>query len=340
LTLVGSTLSISSGNSVTLPASGSGGSLDQAYDFGGAGAGRFITADAGAVEVTNSGASSTAFRVNTSGTSSNGVYANITGTGVALRAESTNATNTFAAIQANTNSSTAVNSAILGNNSGAGYGVSGQIPSTASGAAAVYGNNLRTTGGYGVQGIGFNGVVGQTNYGTGFGVYGINNGTSGDRIGTYGIGFNGVYGQTTDVTNGWAGYFTADLGVDGTGWSVGGWLTASDKRLKSNIVKIENPLEKLMKIEGKHYTITTRSKGPNGEVLTNSKEQFGVIAQDLEGIFPEMVKEKAIFSNSGDDTVYKTVDYMQLVPVLVEAVKELHSEVENLRKEIEELKKQ
>jgi len=176
--------------------------------------------------------------------------------------------------------------------------------------------------------------------GTGFGVYGINNGTSGDRIGTYGIGFNGVYGQTTDVTNGWAGYFTADLGVDGTGWSVGGWLTASDKRLKSNIVKIENPLEKLMKIEGKHYTITTRSKGPNGEVLTNSKEQFGVIAQDLEGIFPEMVKEKAIFSNSGDDTVYKTVDYMQLVPVLVEAVKELHSEVENLRKEIEELKKQ
>jgi hypothetical protein len=314
--------------------------MDQAYDFGGAGAGRLITADAGAVEITNSGASSTGFRVNTSGTSSNGVYANLTGTGVALRAESTNAANTFAAVQANTNSSSASNSAVLGNNSGAGYGVSGQIPSTATGVAAVYGNNLRTTAGHGVYGQGFNGVVGQTNYGAGYGLYGSNAGATGLGIGTYGYGFNGVYGQTTDVTNGWAGYFTADLGVDGTGWSIGGWMTASDRRLKSNIVKIENPLEKLMHLEGTHYTITTRAKGPNGEIVTNSKEQFGVIAQDLEKVFPEMVKEKAIFSNSGDDTVYKTVDYMQLVPVLIEAVKELNTEVENLKKEIEELKKQ
>src|SRR5690606_7453794 len=135
------------------------------------------------------------------------------GTGVALRGQNTQASNEFAAIQGETNSSVANNSAILGSNSGAGYGVSGQIPSTATGTAAVYGNNLRTNGGHGVLGEGFSGVVGGTNRMGGLGVYGMNTGAY-DPTGTvptagfYGIGITGVYGQTTDLTNGWAGYFT------------------------------------------------------------------------------------------------------------------------------------
>lgn len=339
LSLVGQTLSISGGNSVTLPSSGSGNTLDQSYDQGGAGLGRSITADAGAVQINNSGSNTTGLEVNTAVSNSTAVLANISGTGVGFRAESTNAGNTFAAIQANTNSTGANNSAILGNNSGGGYGVSGQIPASATGFAAVYGSNLRTTGGAGVNGIGFNGVVGQTNYGGGYGTYGNNTGATGLGIGAYGLGFNGVYGQTTNVTTGWAGYFTADLGVDGTGWSIGGWMTASDKRLKSEIVPIENALQRLSLIKGTHYTITTKSRVPGGEVVESKKQQFGVIAQDLETIFPEMVKEKAIFNNAGDDTMYKTVDYMQLVPVMIEAIKELNAEVELLKKEIEELKK-
>ena len=55
-------------------------------------------------------------------------------------------------------------------------------------------------------------------------------------------------------------------------------------------------------------------------------------------VFPEMVQEKALFINSGDETKYKTVDYNQLVPVLLEAIKELNSKVNSLEKEIEILK--
>lgn len=337
LSISGQTLSISSGNSVTLP-SATGNTLDQSYDQGGAGLGRSITADAGAVQINNSGTNTTGLEINTGVSNSTAVLANITSTGVGFRAESTNSANTFAAIQANTNSSNANNSAILGNNSGAGYGVSGQIPSTATGAAGVYGTNLRTSGGYGVLGVGYNGTVGQTIYGGGFGIYGSNTGATGLGIGTYGVGFNGVYGQTTNVSLGWAGYFTADLGVDGTGWSVGGWMVASDRRLKSNIVPIEGALDKLSLLQGTHYTITTKSKAIDGEIIEAQKTQYGVIAQDLEVVFPEMVKEKAIFNNAGDDTMYKTVDYMQLVPVLIEAIKELNAEVEELKKELEELK--
>ena len=317
---------------------GSGSTLDQAYDQGGSGAGRTITADAGAVQINNSGSNTIGLEVNSSINNSTAILANVGGTGVGFRAESTNAGNTFAAIQANTNSNGASNSAILGNNTGAGYGVSGQIPQTATGAAAVYGSNLRTTGGSGVNGIGFNGVVGQSNYGNGFAVYGSNTGAGGLGIGTYGLGFNGIYGQTTNVSTGWSGYFTADLGVEGAGYALGGWINASDRRLKSNIQPIENALYKISLLEGKNYLLTTKSKDENGNLKERSRSQFGVIAQDLEVVFPEMVQEKALFINAGDETLYKTVDYIQLVPVLLEALKELKAEVDLLKQEIETLK--
>jgi hypothetical protein len=340
LSISGNTLSISGGNSVTLPTSGgSGGTLDQAYDFGGSGLGRSITTDAGSVQINNGGTNTTALEINSAVTNSSGVLSTHSGLGVALRAESTNPSNSFSAIQSNSNSSNANVSAILGNNTGAGYGVSGQIPATATGFAAVYGSNLRTAGGCGVNGIGFNGVVGQTNFGAGYGLYGNNTAASGLRIGTYGIGFNGVYGQTTDPVNGWAGYYTADIGCDGAGYALGGWINASDKRLKSNIIPIGNALEKISLINGRHYTITTKSKTPEGEIISTSKEQYGVIAQEVEAIFPEMVQEKALFINTGDETLYKAVDYNQLVPVLIEAIKELNIQVETLKGVIEELKK-
>lgn len=317
---------------------GTANTLDQAYDQGGAGLGRSITTDAGAVQINNAGTTTTGLEVNTAVANSTAVLANVSGVGVGFRAESTNAGNTFAAIQANTNSSGANNSAILGNNAGAGYGVSGQIPATATGAAGVYGSNLRTTGGYGVLGIGFNGVVGQSAYGAGYGLYGSNSGTTGLGIGTYGVGFNGVYGQTTNTATGWSGYFTADLGVEGAGYAIGGWQLASDRRLKTNIVPIKNALSQLSLIQGTHYTITTPTTSANGEKSNVQRQQYGVIAQDVELVFPELIKEKALFINQGDETVYKTVDYIQLVPVMIEAIKELNTEVERLKKELEEVK--
>jgi len=335
LSINGNDLTISGGNTITL--AGGGNTLDEAYDQGGAGLGRTITTDAGAVQIINSGSNTTGLDISSAVANSTGVLSTHSGVGVALRAESTNPSNSFSAIQANTNSATAANAAILGNNSGAGYGVTGQIPASATGEAGIYGSNLRTTGGNGVLGIGFNGVVGQSIYPTGFAVYGSNTGTTGLSIGTYGIGFNGIYGQTTNVTTGWSGYFTADIGVDGTGFSLGGWQTVSDRRLKSNIVPIESPLERLMQLNGMQYTLTTKTKPYNGELTTKTRQQYGVIAQEVEAVFPEMVQEKAVFNNSGDDTVYKTVNYDQLVPVLIESVKELNAKIEALEAKIEEL---
>lgn len=218
LTLSGSTLSISGGNSVTLPAGGGGGTLDQAYDFGGAGSGRTITADSGPVTINGSGAGAgnIGLLISHSGTGTAGLGINFTGTGNAIQAQSSNAANTFSTIQATTNSSTANNSAVFGQSTGTARAIVGEIPSTASADVAVRGNNLRTAGGIGVEGLGFNGVSGQTNYRAGYGVFGENYDQIGplteNSVGVGGVGYIGVIGQSSDPLNG-AGIASLDNAI-------------------------------------------------------------------------------------------------------------------------------
>jgi len=192
---------------VTMGGGGSGGgTLDDAYDFGGAGAGRIITADAGEVDITASTASSIALRA----TQSN--------TGVAIIGNGTNTATTFSAIQASTVSNSTAASAVVGNTDGAAWGVSGQASAISTASAGVYGSNFRTTGGFGVLGQGYNGIVGQTDYRDGFGVYGQNTDNLGpltaNAVGTYGIGYVGVWGDTYG-TGGPAVYANGELAASG-----------------------------------------------------------------------------------------------------------------------------
>lgn len=185
LSLVGQSLTISGGNSVTLP-SGGGNTLDQAYDQGGAGAGRVITADAGEVEINSAVSNGIALRTQH------------TSTGVAILANSTNAANGYSTIQSSTASSSTNASAVIGNSTGAAWGVSGQVQAGATSQAAVYGSNLRTNGGHGVYGIGFNGLVGETNYSSGNAIWGENFDAIaplGNGIGVAGKGYWGVIGE-------------------------------------------------------------------------------------------------------------------------------------------------
>ena len=90
--------------------------------------------------------------------------------------------------------------------------------------------------------------------------------------------------------------------------------STSDIKLKEDIHSIKDPLDKVMKISGVGF----RWK-------ENKDEAIGVIAQDIEEIIPEVVK------NSGD---IKTVNYNGLIGVLIEAVKEQQHQIEELKKQI------
>ena len=187
-------------------------------------------------------------------------------------------------------------------------------------------------------------------YGRSFGVYGIGgNATNGYNYGVAGTidGTNygaGILGSSVNyignVPGLYAGYFNGNTYVDGT-LTATSVVTPSDIRLKTNITNISKTgqtLDNLMKINVLSYNFKKREL-PEAERDTiqeatlrafdkkseaDAKERhFGVSAQELQEIFPDLVKE-------GQDG-YLGVNYVELVPILIQAIQELKAEVEELR---------
>ena len=94
----------------------------------------------------------------------------------------------------------------------------------------------------------------------------------------------------------------------------------SDARLKANIISLGGTLSKLLQIDGKSYTMKKD---------VNEKQKIGLIAQDIEKVFPELVSE-----SSG----VKSVNYQGLVPVLINALKEQDEKIKIQQLQIDELK--
>jgi hypothetical protein len=114
-------------------------------------------------------------------------------------------------------------------------------------------------------------------------------------------------GSTTRFTFDDAGHFTATGDIN----------SSSDIRLKDNIQTLEGSLDKVNQLRGVEYDrIDMRMKGEE------KYHQLGVIAQEIEKVYPDMV--------NADVDGMKTVSYQQLIPVLIEAVKELSTRVEEL----------
>ena len=107
------------------------------------------------------------------------------------------------------------------------------------------------------------------------------------------------------------------------------YYSFSDKRLKTNIKPTTNNLEKVLKLEPVEYTWKDGKR--------DGKKEIGLVAQDVEKIVPEVVRENRRLSDD-DDTLYKQVDYEHLVSTLIGAVQEQQDQIELLKAEIKELK--
>jgi hypothetical protein len=90
---------------------------------------------------------------------------------------------------------------------------------------------------------------------------------------------------------------------------------SSDERLKDNIELIHNPIQKLKQIKGVSFDWNDQS--------TNTGHDVGVIAQDIEKVLPELVATR--------DNGFKAVRYEKIVALLIEAVKEQQSQIEELK---------
>jgi uncharacterized coiled-coil protein SlyX len=119
----------------------------------------------------------------------------------------------------------------------------------------------------------------------------------------------------------------SSIGVGTTASGTGGEIRAtgditayysSDIRLKENIIPISNALEKVNQISGNTYNW----KDGYDEIHSHKGNDIGVIAQEVEEILPQIVTNR--------DNGFKAVQYEKIIPLLIEAIKELSAKVDRL----------
>jgi hypothetical protein len=193
------------------------------------------------------------------------------------------------------NGSTAVtiaNSGVLSNIAGSGISVSG-------GTGNVTITNTGVTSAVAGTGVSVSGATGAVTISIGQSV-------ATSATPTFaGLTINGAITATGDIT----AYYT------------------SDKRHKNNIQIIPNALEKVSKLNG----VTWEWNDDVNEV-TKSTPKTGLIAQDVQSVLPEVVKER--------EDGFLSLDYSKMMGLMVEAIKEQQTQIHKLNLEIEVLKKQ
>jgi hypothetical protein len=187
-----------------------------------------------------------------------------------------------------------------------------------------------------------------------YGVRGAANGGDGDR--SY-----GVWGSSDD---GYAGYFRGDLVYTGD------FYQSSDRKFKREIQTLgqglsseiqtrvegfsapsggqqqESVRAKLLRLEPKRYRYRT---GEYEQMGFPEGEQYGLIAQQVAEVFPSLVGEvvhpgELTRNSSGEVTgmsgsvTYQSVNYMELVPMLIQTAREQQAEIDALREELGALK--
>ena len=120
-----------------------------------------------------------------------------------------------------------------------------------------------------------------------------------------------------------SGYIYAGGDIHSTGDVVASSTTPSDYRLKENIESLDNSLDKIKDLEGKSFNWKD-----SGEY------DYGLIAQEVEKILPELVKEKNNISTGGTQ---KVVKYVSMIPILIESIKELDEKNEILEEKLNKL---
>jgi hypothetical protein len=103
----------------------------------------------------------------------------------------------------------------------------------------------------------------------------------------------------------------------------------SDARLKQNVVELSGVIAKLDQVRGVYFDWIP---GSDSGMLLPDSHQIGIIAQELEQVYPELVIT--------NDRGFKMVDYTKLAPVLLQAIKEQQSQIESQKSEIQILREE
>jgi len=112
------------------------------------------------------------------------------------------------------------------------------------------------------------------------------------------------------------GILTGGLTVAAGSVSFANIVEPSDLRLKENVTRMSNSLHKLKQIRGVYFNWDEKARSVKGASFDGVKTEVGLLAQDLQKVLPEVVNDL----QNGD---YLTVQYTKVIPLLVEALREL-----------------
>lgn len=186
--------------------------------------------------------------------------------------------------------------------------------------------NLLVAHTYGVYGS-----AGGARYGRNYGIYGsllVNRGSGA-----------GIYGTNDSIdfsiSGRYAGFFQGQTKVNGNFYATT-VNTTSDMRLKTNISDVEygtiSKLQNLRPVQflWKQQDVAKNENNANESAsaalssdIDRERVHYGFIAQELQKLYPELVME--------DEDGYLSINYVELIPLLVQAVQELSAEVNNLK---------
>ncbi|MCL2328591.1 MAG: tail fiber domain-containing protein [Bacteroidetes bacterium] len=154
----------------------------------------------------------------------------------------------------------------------------------------------------------------------------------------------GIYSSVSggDVNQRYAGYFTGGkVWINGELWALGSNNSSviritSDERLKSDIKPLTKEIDKLYQLQGKSYkkaaivieapdSLSMALRAENKQAIIEDITEFGYLAQELKEVFPELV-------SMDSTTGYYSVNYIGLIPIIVEALKDQQVQIQEQQK--------
>jgi Secretion system C-terminal sorting domain/Chaperone of endosialidase len=131
------------------------------------------------------------------------------------------------------------------------------------------------------------------------------------------------------LSNNWAGYFVGSVGYTGS------LVQVSDRKFKTKINDESNIIEKIMQLKPQNYFFDIEK---NKNMAFSDKLQHGLISQDVELIFPELVEEAsapvATGTEKGKPTSYKGLNYIGFIPMLIKAIQEQQTQIQDLKTQL------
>ncbi len=218
-----------------------------------------------------------------------------------------------------------------------GYGLYGVA--TNAGGYGVYGVNSSGATSSGIGVYGSSSWIGVDGTGNLFGIRGNVTGASAYAVGGISSQSIGVYGYTGNV-NSYAGYFAGKVHASG------GYTGPSDRKLKQNITDPGSAIDIINKLQPKAYEY--RQDGAYQLMNLPKGKHYGLIAQDVEKVLPNLVEEAefntARTPQSGEAPAqqrkeeiisFKALNYTELIPIMVKAMQEQQQLIEKQQLEID-----